>query len=235
MERVSCKKCGAKALLSTVEKTNGYCMPCFKGPNKKSFWQRSQDIAVRMGIIKESDRVEDTALPEQYAVDSGDFYEEQDYGKSITEILSQAGDVEDAILVSHIGKLLTEKESKSGIDSFSDSEKVFYIVGDMIRQLDSGGFGSYFYNTGHLAHFLVSSLDQIASVECKNIAENAISKLGGVPSSDYDEMLDELAKRTNNFEDNLWDEEDDAFFDLEENLDEMLMNYVKAKSDQFQL
>jgi len=235
MEKIPCKKCGEKALHATIQKTGGYCMPCFKGSNKKSFWQRSEDIAVRMGLMQDSDRVNDVKIPERTEVDSLGSVEGESYGQSIGEILSDRGKVDDYLLVCRIDGLLMEKENKTGFNSFTEHEKAFFVVGDMIRQLDSGGFGTYFYNTGHLAHLLINSLVKIGSKECKEIAESAISKYGKTPSSNYDEMLDELDKITNGFNDNPWEKQDDCFYNLAENLGNLLMDYAQNNSNQFQL
>lgn len=57
MEKLPCRKCGVLVLPATIEKTNVYCMPCFKGHDKRDFLQRAEDIAVRMEVMKDSDRV----------------------------------------------------------------------------------------------------------------------------------------------------------------------------------
>lgn len=235
MEKIPCKKCGTNVLPATIQKTNGYCMPCFKGSNKKSFLQRSEDIAVRMGLMQDSDRVNDVIIPERTEADSWGSIEEESYGQAMDDILSHRGKVDDYLLVCSTNGRLMEKENKTGFDSFTEHEKAFFVVGDMIGQLDNGGFGAYFYNTGDLAHLLISSLDKIGSKECKEIAETAISKYGRTPSSNYDEMLEELDKITNGFNDDPWEEQDDCFYNLEENLGTLLMDYAQINSNQFQL
>lgn len=48
MYRIPCKKCGSKALASTIEKTNGLCMLCFKAPNRKPIWERVEEVSARL-------------------------------------------------------------------------------------------------------------------------------------------------------------------------------------------
>lgn len=231
MNRIPCKKCGAKALPETIDRTGGYCMPCFKGPNKKSFFERIEDMSVRMGLMKDSDRVADKDF--FGSAESFSSTAESGYGHSINEVLSHRGDVEDAFLVGHLEMLLTPKEDKRSLKAFTKPERNVYVLADLLRQLNSGGFGTYFYNAGHKACWLLEALDAIASVECRQIVADAIAVYGKTPSNDYDAMQDELAELTNDFADDLWGVQDDRFFDVEENVDRLIMDYAQANAGQF--
>lgn len=208
-------------------------MSCHKDPNKKSFWQRAEDIAVRMGIMKVSDRAENLLLDSIQELNL-DMISDS-YGVTIGEIQSNRKKVDDNILVGHICGLLIEKENNLGLVSFSKAEKTFFIVSDMISQLDSGGFGTYFYNTGHLASELPMSLDIIGSIECKNLVDEAISIYGKVPSDNYDKMIEELSDITNNFDTDPWEAIDSKYYDLEESLGPLLMNYANLNKNEFLL
>ena len=105
----------------------------------------------------------------------------------------------------------------------------------MIRQLDSGGFCTYFYNTGDLASLLPTSLDEIGAREHRELVIEAISIFGKVPSNDYDTMLEELSKITKNFDNNPWEELDDRYFELDEHLGKKIMDYVDVNQEQFSL
>ena len=233
MKKVPCKVCGKKVLPATIQKTDGLCMPCYKGPNPNSFWDRAEDCAVRMGFMKDADRV--THLPIKEKKELTQKLDNETLGISIEEILKNRKTEDDYILVGHLSGLLMEKENTQGLDSFSKAEKSVYLVGDMIRQLDSGGFDAYFYNTGHLASELLGSLDEIDVEDCRKLVDEAISIYGKVPPNDYDKMLEELAKITDNFENDPWEELDTKYFELDENLGEKIMVYVKFKQGQFSL
>jgi len=206
-------------------------MPCYKGSNPKSFWERAEDIAVRMGIMKDTDQVGHHPL--EALNESGQGRDEENLGVDIVEILKNRRNEEDYILVSHICGLLMEKENTKGFDSFSKAEKSVYLVGEMIRQLDNGGFDTYFYNTGHLASLLTTSLDEIGAREHRELVKEAISIYGKVPSNDYDMMLEELSKITKDFDNNPWEELDDRYFELDEHLGKKIMDYVNINQEQF--
>lgn len=211
-------KYGVKELLLTLEKIGNCCALVFKSLSKKS--------------------VKSTELKkwEASGFDSLSFVEDElDYGSSVEEILANREKIDDFLLVSHVNALFMDKESKIGLDSFNESEKKFYIVADMIWQIDSGGFMTYFYNTGHNSYLLEDALNAIGAEECQGIVSQAISFFGKMPSHDYGEMSAELDKITNNFEQNLWDDQDDRFYYLEENLGKLLMDYMQENSDQFSL
>jgi hypothetical protein len=225
--------CGKKVLSATIRKTGGLCMPCYKGQNPKSFWDRAEDLAMRMGVMKHTDRVDQLPIEDQNG--RGQKLDNEPLGISIEEILKNRKTEDDFILISHLCGLLMEKENTTGFDSFSKAEESVYLVGDMIRQLDSGGFGTYFYNTGHLASKILKSLDEIGAEACRELVEEAISIYGKVPSEDYDEMLEELAKITDNFEYDPWEEVDSKYYELDEKLGEKLMNYVSLNQGHFLL
>lgn len=208
-------------------------MPCYKGSNPKSFWDRAEDIAVRMGIMKDAERVGHHRIGAQN--ESGCLLDEETFGTSIEEILKHRKSEDDYILTGHLCGLLMEKENTEGLDSFSKAEKTVYLVGDMIRQLDSGGFGTYFYNTGYLANMLPKSLGEIGALRCRELVDEAISIYGKVPSNDYDEMLEELSKITENFENDLWGELDDKYYELDEDLGKKIMDYVNVNQEHFSL
>ena len=208
-------------------------MPCYKGPDSRSFWDRAQDLAVRVGVMQEADRLDQ--CPAEEPGETGQKSNDEVLGKSIRDILKSRETGEDYILVAHLGSLLMEKENTRGLDSFSRAEKSVYLAGDMIRQLDSGGFATYFYNTGHLASELPGALEAIGAEECRLLVEQAISIFGETPSTDYDKMIEQLDKVTDNFETNPWEALDDKYYDLEENLGEKIMNYVDNKQEQFSL
>ena len=131
--------------------------------------------------------------------------------------------------------ILMEKENAEGLDSFSKAEKSVYLVGDMIRQLDSGGFGTYFCNTGHLASMILKSLDEIDAEECRELVDEAISIYGKAPSNDYDRMLEELGNITDNFENDPWEELDKKYYELDEDLGKKIMDYVHINQVHFSL
>ena len=231
MEKLPCRICGKKVLPATLEKTGGLCMPCYKGPNRKGFWDRAEELAVRLGVMKDTDRT--AGLPLAGHDESGYAPGAESSGTSVAEILRNRLKEDDYILVGQLVELLMEKENTQGFESFSKAEASVYLAGDMIRQLDSGGFGTYFYNTGHLAGSLLESLDEISAKECRELVSQAISVYGKVPANDYDQMLEELAKITGDFDENPWEHLDDRYYELDENLGQLIMDYVHANQAHF--
>ncbi len=206
-------------------------MPCYRGPNKKGILQRVTDLAVRKGLMSAEDA---EALIESSDSPPPSSDAEPGATGTISDLLTKRQEEPDEILIGSVLEILFAKENAQGFSSLSDAERDFYVVADMIGQLDNGGFSGYFYNTGHNAHFLQSALEKVGSTMCRRIVTDAIQTFGKVPSSDYDEMLEELASVTNDFEDDLWGNHDSRFYALEENLPELLMNYAESNKDQFQ-
>ncbi|WP_086932253.1 DMP19 family protein [Agarilytica rhodophyticola] len=229
MDRIACKNCGAKALPSTIEKTGGLCMPCFKGQDQPESWRTGRQIVEEMESIKQSIAAAKSALKE----DSENANRQSQRRRNFLTTIAQRHSVDNSLLQEDIYALLMEKQAEQGAAAFSRPEQVFYTVSDMLHQLNSGGFSSYLYNSGHLAHLLSDSLKQIGAVRCKNIVDDAISIYGKTPAQDYDVMLQELSHITNNFDNDLWAQQDCQFYYLDENILALLIKFAANNTDQF--
>ena len=151
-------------------------------------------------------------------------------------MVGQRGKTDDWELVSNIGFILFEKEQKQGLSSFSTPERYFYIIEGMMREVNNGGFSQFFFNsTGQLADVLVPALEVINSVEAKKIARKAVDILGTPSSLEDNTRVQHLGKITNDFEQDLWEECDNAFYNLSEPLDTLMLDYVEKNINEFSI
>lgn len=234
MERIACNNCGAKALPSTIEKTGGLCMPCFKGRSSKSLHERLEDTAIRMGIMHESDRVAhlsnlktltDLDEPLYCQVESNEIFP---FGKTYKDVLSQSGKEDDLELLNNLSAIIMNKETDSGLGSLTDNEIRIYVIAEMITEVNNGGFAQFFYNSsGEIADYLISSLDSVGSSEYHSIASNAMDILGEITSFDEENRHNHLNKITQGGDLDLWKTCDDAFYNCEENIELMAINNAR--------
>jgi hypothetical protein len=156
------------------------------------------------------------------------------FGKTVEDVVGQRGKADDWELVSNIGFILFEKEQKQGVGSFSTPERYFYIIEGMMREVNNGGFSQFFVNsTGQLADVLVPALEAVSSVEARKIAGKAVDILGNPSSLDDNARVQHLGKITNDFEKDLWEDCDNAFYDLSEPLDALMLDYAEKNIDEF--
>ncbi len=172
-------------------------------------------------------------ITDDYSVKAGniDFLK---FGKTVKDVVGQRGNADDWELVSNIGFILFEKDQKQGFNSFSTPERYFFIIEGMMREVNNGGFNQFFFNsTGQRADVLVPALEAINSVEAKKIAQQAVDILGNPSSLEDDARIRHLKIITEDFEKDLWEECDKAFYDLPEPLDTLMLDYVEKNIDEF--
>ena len=237
MDRVPCKNCGAEALPSTIEKTNGYCMPCFKGSSKKPIMQRVEDMAVRMGLMRDSDRIahlntleiEGAGLLEHTELERDAVYELLHFGSTYKDVLAYKDGAEPYKLLSNLSAIVMYKEQDNGIESLTQEERIVYAIGGMLTEVNNGGFNQFFFNSsGELAYDLVPALHAVGSIRFKEIAEKAVEIFGSIPSLDEGSRYSHLEKITQNDELQLWDECDDDFYDCDEKIESMVIAYAET-------
>lgn len=236
MDRVPCQKCGVKVLPLTIERTGGYCMPCFKGPNKTPLMQRIEDKAVRMGLMKDSDRVAHlsdldvkadlttTSLPMESTMSN----ELLPFGDTYHAVLKHKNEAEPCFILSNLSAIIMYKEQEADITSLSLEERYLYVIDGMVREVNNGGFDQFFYNSsGELAYDLLPALEAIGSVQFKAIASKAMALFGEIPSLDEDSRYDHLETITQDGDVQLWEACDDAFYECEEELELMAVKYAE--------
>lgn len=152
------------------------------------------------------------------------------YGQTVKEVLSHRGEVEDWELEANIGFILLDKEGKQGLSSLTTPERYIYAIGGMVREVNNGGFGQFFFNS---SGDLVPGLEAIGAVEAKKVAKQAVEIFGNPPSLDSETRIEHLGKITNDFELELWNECDSAFYDSSEQIDTMMLDYIEENINDF--
>ena len=150
---------------------------------------------------------------------------------SIDEIL-QTDDINEFIpaLADHV-------EQKCGyddnIDALSDPERAFLITLTCEIEVNNGGFAQYFYNSsGNYAGELENAFQKIGAVKLAEICRTAIDAFGVELPSDAEARRELLVKLKSDEIDNVLDECDTAFYQNEEDLNDLIYAYVlKNKAD----
>lgn len=166
-----------------------------------------------------------------------DANELKEFGTSIPDILSHRGKEEDSSLAYSIGFQLMEKIEKYGIENLTNEEKWFYAVYELDNEVNNGGYLQYFDNSsGDLAYLIIDALQTIGSKKVLESTKSALDIYGKMPSKDREERMNEITTITNDYENNLWDECDSFFYDIEdENIESLLIDYVASNNKKFKL
>lgn len=116
----------------------------------------------------------------------------------------------------------------------SEAERIFYITQTLEMEVNNGGFSQFFYNSsGNFSNELVSAFTAIGANATAAICQKAIAAFGRDIPVDRDkreEMLDELESEEI---DEILEECDGAFYDYEDNLNELNYNFVMKNKESF--
>ena len=122
-------------------------------------------------------------------------------------------------------------------DDFSkltDHQKLFYLNQNLEREINNGGFNQFFCNSsGDNTHETILSLKAIGAGKTADILQKAIDQCPNktVPK-DRDERT-EIVEEIEELADRVWNDLDKMFYEYEENLNDLNIEYVKKYKDFF--
>ena len=120
------------------------------------------------------------------------------------------------------------------MSALSEPERIFYITQTLEMEVNNGGFSQFFYNSsGNFSNELVGAFTAIGANATAAICQKAISAFGRdipVDRDEREEMLDELESDEFN---EILEECDKAFYDYEDNLNELNYNFVMKNKEFF--
>lgn len=221
-------------------------MPCHKGASSKTFLDRAEDIAVRMGMMKDTDRV--GRYPIEASSESGRGRNEQNpdidtvetamtekqwlegVGDRTIEQVMQLEDTHriDSIVLAIEAALLEKAD-------LTPAERIVVVIEAMEREVGNGGFNQFFYNSSNeYAGELVSALRQIGIRNLANIAERAMRAIGAQPGWTY-EQFEEASVDPDDSTMAELNACDDAYYATEDAVAARLFEFIKANRSDIRL
>ncbi len=116
----------------------------------------------------------------------------------------------------------------------TDHQKLFYLNQNLEREINNGGFNQYFVNpSGNNAHETIISLSAIGAGATADILRKAIEQFPNktVPK-DSDERI-EIVEKIETIANEVWNALDEKFYEYQENLNSLNIEYVKKYIDFF--
>ena len=152
------------------------------------------------------------------------------FGKKVEGILKEKN-IHDAIMA--IDDLLFPIFDKKP-HKLSPPEVNFCCIQDLEREVNNGGFHQFFLNSsGDYAHEVITALKSIGSVKFLRLTELAIKEFpnGQVPKNRDErvEILWQIEGKANP----VWETLEDEFYQYEEDLDRLLLDYIKKNIEGF--
>jgi hypothetical protein len=137
-------------------------------------------------------------------------------------------------IILKIGEIIWKKTEASD-DNFSDltePERVFIYIDLLEAQVNNGGFDQFFFNSsGDHAHEILAAYKTIKAYKTADLIEEAIKLFPTLPvpkdTTTRRELMQDLDEKISEE----WHQLDDKFYEYEDNIPELIIEYVKANVD----
>ena len=116
----------------------------------------------------------------------------------------------------------------------SKPEKIIAIIEELEREVNSGGFKSFFsYSVGDSSYKIVKALKIIGSTIFLDIVERAISVFPENKIPKESEVLEEILEDIEEKADPLWEKLEEEFYEYNEDIYELMITYIKKNLKDF--
>ena len=116
----------------------------------------------------------------------------------------------------------------------SEAERIFYITQSLEMEVNNGGFSQFFFNSsGDFSNELAGAFTAIGASATAAICQRAIAAFGRDIPADRDARQDMLDELESDEIDEILEECDDAFYDYEDNLNELNYQFVMKNKAAF--
>ncbi|MDQ7961302.1 DMP19 family protein [Flavobacterium lindanitolerans] len=153
--------------------------------------------------------------------------------KKITEILNQENEEE---IILQIGEIIWHKldYNYENISNLSEVEKTFVFVDILEGQVNNGGFDQFFFNSsGDYTYEVLKAYENIGAYKTAKLIYEAIRIFPQNPISKDTQTRREIMKSLNEGISEKWDQLDDTFYEYEDNIIKLLVEYFKENNKQF--
>ena len=141
-------------------------------------------------------------------------------------------DETDAFL--QITDVIYDKESEAGYDELTAAEQTVYCIDSLLREMENGGFAQFFHHdSGANAADTMEALERIRSSQVLAVFHKVVNFF---PDGEVPQDEDDRISQFDQIESELTDEIaacDDKFYDADENLVELTLQYVSKNLKAF--
>ena len=120
------------------------------------------------------------------------------------------------------------------LDLLNVYQKNFYVNQNLEREVNNGGFNQFFINSsGNFAHETIDSLRIIGANKTAKIVQKANDQFPNkkVPKDRTERQ--EVLEQIEDFANDIWEELDQKFFEYEDDLNSLNMDYIKMNKSKF--
>jgi hypothetical protein len=119
-------------------------------------------------------------------------------------------------------------------DEMTEHQKLFSYNQDLEREVNNGGFCQYFINTsGDNAHETVQSLKAIGADKTAELLQKAIDQFPGKTVPKDRDQRTEIVEKIEETAEEVWNDLDQKFYEYEDDLNTLNIEYVRKHKEFF--
>lgn len=150
-------------------------------------------------------------------------------GQSVDELLALEATHRVDSLVLAFEQAIDRKRAREGDDSLSEAEWTVLAVEALEREVNNGGYDQFFVNTMEFGPTIVASLRRIGCQKTAAITEDAIAALR-LPELTVS-AIEQVVHDDDDRRSEALGQCDDRFFEIDEQVDENLLRYIRSNKD----
>lgn len=154
-------------------------------------------------------------------------------GQTVDELIAFEGKYRTDSLILAFEQAIDQKWAREGGERIADEEFVILAIEAMEREVNNGGWGQFFVNTGRFATVIIDALQRINCPKTAQIAEKAVRIIDTAPITEVE------------IENGTWEENekrhdalngcDQLYYERPENIEESLFAFIKANRRKIEL
>jgi len=122
-----------------------------------------------------------------------------------------------------------EEQYRNDLSRFSKPQQYVFAIQWYLSEVNNGGHYQFYDNsTGIVWEEAMNGFNEMNLIEFFDLIKESTKRLGGDPSKDRDERQEQLEEYESDFEDL-----DTKLYDLEDNLERLLMEYIRNNRRDF--
>jgi hypothetical protein len=149
-------------------------------------------------------------------------------GDVVPPIVEDRPDTAAATNYDELLDIIHDKVTRSDEDALSADERAIWDILELKYEVQNGGFDQYFFNCGRPRKSVADALRRVGATRISDLFDRACAKVPeGRPPSGGEVVLD-LEEILNS--DDVWDKDDSEFYQLEEELPEILWRFWTSRT-----
>jgi len=154
-------------------------------------------------------------------------------GQTVDQLMALEGKYRIDSLVLAFEQAIDQRIARDGGGNLSDEEIIILAIEAMEREVNNGGWGQFFVNTGQFAPVIVDALRRIGCPKTAKIAQKAVKIVDKAPIPE--DEIDNGTWDDNEKREEALNECDNLYFQGPENIEESLFGFIKANRSKINL